>query len=80
MSSQNYVGLLNISEIVGSDIGSNFLDDKELLELELEVMSLEEFSLSFKREFVVAVLTPDDFRLASPYKSHFSYRWLSASL
>ena len=52
------MGLLNISEIVGSDIGSNFLDDKELLELELEVMSLEEFSLSFKREFVVALTVP----------------------
>ena len=55
------MGLLNISEIVVSDIGYNFPEDKELLELELEVISLEEFSLSFKRESVVAVLTPDDF-------------------
>ena len=66
------MGLLNISEIRVSDVGYNFPEDKELLELELEVISLEEFSLSFKRESVVAVLTPDDFRLASPYKSHFS--------
>ena len=74
------MGLLNISEIAVSDAGYNFLEDKEQLELELDAISLEEFSLSFKRESVVAVLTPEDFRLASAYKSHFSYRWLSASL
>ena len=46
-----------------------FVELNELLEFELEVFILEEFSLSASNDAVVVVLSLDDFRLASLYKS-----------
>ena len=58
--------MLHVLGINVSDKGSNFVEFKDELELELEVLIFDERSLSVNNESIVPVLSPDDFRLNLP--------------
>ena len=73
--SSNHLCVLKEVGIKVSDIGSILDEFKELLELELEVLVLDELSLSVNRESVVAVLSPEDFRLNSLITSLLLKPW-----
>ena len=62
----NHPVMLHVLGINVSDKGSNFVEFKDELEFELEVLFFDERSLSVNNESIVPVLSPDDFRLNSP--------------